>query len=125
MVRSAPLLRARASFSSLDAAATTRAPSALPNSTAAMPTPPPAPSTNSEFPGAKAPEAAPGKGELFSFLVVPEGKGKSGVVSTALNVQALYHFNDGSEKLLSYLMFKKIAMRITVTIPSPVARSLN
>jgi hypothetical protein len=60
-----------------------------------------------KFPDAKAPEAPPAKGELFSFLIVPEAKGKSGVVMTASNVQALYRFGDGSEKPLSWLMFKK------------------
>ncbi len=60
-----------------------------------------------KFPGAKAPDGPPPKGELFSFLVVPEGKGKSGTVATALNVQGLYRFSDGSEKLLPWLMFKK------------------
>jgi hypothetical protein len=60
-----------------------------------------------KFAGAKTPEAPAAKGELFSFLIVPEGKGKSGVVATAMNVQALYRSSDGSEKLLPYVMFKK------------------
>jgi len=47
------------------------------------------------------------KGELFSFLVVPEGKGKNATVMTATSVKALYRFADGSEKLLPWLMFKK------------------
>ncbi|MCE9534499.1 MAG: hypothetical protein K8T89_25765 [Planctomycetes bacterium] len=51
--------------------------------------------------------AAPAKGELFSFLVAPEGKGKSATVMTATNVQALYRLADGTEKPLSWLMFKK------------------
>ena len=46
MVASAPCARHTASFSSLDAAAITRAPSALPISIAASPTPPAAPSTS-------------------------------------------------------------------------------
>lgn len=60
-----------------------------------------------KFPGAKAPDGPPAKGDLFSFLVVPDGKGKTGTVVTALNVQGLYRFSDGSEKLLPWLMFKK------------------
>lgn len=69
------------------------------------------------FPAAKAPDAA-AKGDLFSFLVVPEGKGKSGTVATAVNVQALYRFGDGSEKPLPWLMFKKTLKVEIATIKS-------
>jgi len=60
-----------------------------------------------KFPDAKLSEAPPPKGELFSFLVAPEGKGKTATVVTALNVQGLYRFGDGTEKLFPWLMFKK------------------
>jgi hypothetical protein len=60
-----------------------------------------------KFPDAKAPEEPPAKGVLYSFLVAPEGKGKTGTVMTAISVQGLYRFGDGSEKLLPLLMFKK------------------
>ena len=61
-----------------------------------------------KFPDAKAATAPPAKGDPFSFLIVPEGKGKTPhIVMTASNVQALYRFGDGSEKRLSFLMFKK------------------
>ena len=59
------------------------------------------------FADAKAPGTPPPAGDLFSFLVVPDGKDKPGAVMTATNVQGLYHFADGSEKLLPFLMFKK------------------
>lgn len=49
-VASAPWLRATASLASLDAAATTRAPSTLATSIAAGPTPPAAPVTNTDSP---------------------------------------------------------------------------
>src|SRR5450830_962332 len=54
MVASAPCSRHTASFSSLDAAAMTLAPSALPISMAASPTPPAAPSTSMVSPGCSA-----------------------------------------------------------------------
>lgn len=60
-----------------------------------------------KFPGAKTPTAPPVKGDLFSFQIVPETKGKTGVVMSALNIRGLYRFGDGSEKLLPWLMFKK------------------
>jgi hypothetical protein len=59
-----------------------------------------------KFPDAKAGEA-PAKGELFSFAIVPEAKGKSGVVMTANNAQALYRLADGSESPRTWLVFKK------------------
>ena len=51
MVAAAPAAIARASFSGLDAHATTLAPSADARSVAASPTPPPAPSTAIHSPG--------------------------------------------------------------------------
>ena len=51
MTSVAPAARARSSFSALDAAAMTRAPSAAATSTDASPMPPPAPSTSTVWPG--------------------------------------------------------------------------
>ncbi len=59
-----------------------------------------------KFAGAKAPDK-PAEGKLFSFMVVPEGKGKTGTVMTASNVKGLYHMADGSVKLLPWVQFKK------------------
>mgnify|MGYP001017857088 CR=1 FL=1 len=61
-----------------------------------------------KFPDAKAPEKAPELGQLYSFTVPPEGKGKTGpTIQTAHKIQALYRLPSGEEKLVDYLMFKK------------------
>ena len=55
MAATAPCSRHTARFSSVDATATTRAPSAAAMSTAASPTPPAAPSTATHSPGCTRP----------------------------------------------------------------------
>lgn len=60
-----------------------------------------------KFADAKAPDKPFAKGDLFSFMVVPEGKARTGTLMTAYNVKGLYHMADGSLKLLPWIMFKK------------------
>jgi hypothetical protein len=60
-----------------------------------------------KFPDVKPFEKQPEKGELFSFLVVPEGKGTTATVQSVTNVKPLYRFSDGTEKFIPYLIFKK------------------
>ncbi len=60
-----------------------------------------------KFPDVKPFEKQPVKGDLFSFLVVPEGKATTATVQSVTNVKPLYRFSDGTEKLIPYLIFKK------------------
>ncbi len=60
-----------------------------------------------KFPDVKPFEKQPEKGDLFSFVVVPEGKGTNPTLQTVTNVKPLYRFADGSEKLVPHLIFKK------------------